>query len=192
MCCIEELLACAATSMSRSLQYYWPADADGKNDCAENNLTLHVAHACLARRFAVFAEADHPLPDCQGVDLLSVAPNRTAFVAFEFKRHINRGLRDSATDINRVRSFELNQRLRLERCGPEPIRVISKCRVGYGVVAGLRWHSGLGGPELEDDSTAQRIIKEGGHIGVIPVHEFRPPASQGSYWIQYGYFSWKT
>jgi hypothetical protein len=51
-----------------SLKHSWPADAQGQQDPAENNLALHLAHAWLARGDAVFAEVDHPELTIQGID----------------------------------------------------------------------------------------------------------------------------
>ena len=53
---VPEIMNTALRSLSRCLGYYWPADAEGRNDLVENNLAIHIAHAFLERSYAVIAD----------------------------------------------------------------------------------------------------------------------------------------
>ena len=189
---VAEIMAAAARSQGRSLGYYWPADATGSNDLAENNLAFHVAHACISRGCAVFAEADHPDAGVQGIDLLAISEDRRQFMAVELKRHLRPGMIDSEQDVERLVAFRLNRRLLEERCGSDPLRVLSECRTGIGVVAGLKWYGGSRSPDLGDDPTARRIRGHGGEVAAERVYHYASLAAPGAYWLQYGFFSLKV
>ena len=186
---VAEIMTVAARSQGRSLGYYWPADARGSNDLAENNLGFHVAHAFLQFGYAVFAEADHPDGTVQGVDLLAISENRRQFIAVELKRHLRAGFGDSEEDVERLLSFRLNHRLLEERCGSDPLRVLSECRAGIAIVAGLKWYGASRSPNLENDPAAQRIRDQGGEVIAELVYRYESAVAPGSYWLQYGFFS---
>jgi hypothetical protein len=185
---VPEIMVAASSAQARCLDYYWPADAVGSNDLAENNLAVHIAHVCLTRRFAVFAEVDHPGKCIQGIDLLAISEDRTQFIAIEVKRHIRAGMSDSADDVVRLDAFRLNPGLLEERCGSKPLRVLSKCQEGFAVVAGLKWYGGQSAPRLDTDSTAKRIEGLGGEVSSIRVYQYLESAVCGAYWLQYGCF----
>jgi len=188
---ICSLIRKVADSIAASLEVYWPADAFDRNDPEEKFLSFHFAHVLLGDGFAVFAEADHPDPECRGIDLLAISKERDYFIAAEFKRHTFRSMKRSIDDVKRVNSFRLNKQLNPEQLGTEPTRVLKMCRNGVGLIAGLIWvPAGRSDYQPVDDEFSSRIdLHEGGTVG-LP--EFVSEYPSGSYFLQYAHFtSWR-
>ena len=190
---VDHLMNAMAQSIDRSLDYYWPADAEGDKDLCEANLVIHLANALLAAQCAVFAEVDHPRDGVQGIDLLAITSDRECFLAVEIKRHLNKGMTDSDDDVERLAEFRLNDQLRQERCGDKPLEVLTRCQSGTALVAGLKW-SGAGNEEqadskLKEDPVAKRVLELGGKVGDrILVRRYDTCKGAGAYYLQYGYF----
>ncbi len=187
---IPDIMNETSASQARSLSYYWPADAAGEKDLAENNLAVHMAHAFFLRGYAVFAEVDHPDRTIQGVDLLAVASDQSHYVAAELKRHISAGMSDSSDDVQRLISFRLNRRLLRNREPGNSILPPDTCRSAFGVVAGLKWYGGSRFPNLDNDPVAERLRRHGGTVDTIQTHV--SASTSGAYWLQYGFFRLET
>ncbi len=186
---IEAVMVEANKSQTRSLSYYWPADAGSNNDLAENNLALHVAQAFLKKNYAVFAEVNHPVPNAKGnkqnIDLLAIAEDRSFYIAMEFKRHVATGMDDSLDDIERLVSFGLNKNLEESQCGIDPVKILIECKKGFALIAGLKWYPGKSVPDLESYQSSDRIKELQGTINCLGTYTY----PGGSYWLQYGCFS---
>jgi len=137
---IKNCLGETADSIGRSFTSYWPADAKNKNDPAERNVSLHLAHILLKREYSMFAEADHPNTQFQGIDLLGISPQGDWFLACEIKRLFSaEKLSGMLEDLSRLETFWLKQDLTAKSCGEPVARLVKECRTGYGLVAGLHW-----------------------------------------------------
>jgi len=191
------ITSAAARSAAASLAVYWPADENGNNDPEEKFLSFHFAHIFLRTGFSVFAEANHPSPDCRGLDLLAISANCDYFVACEFKRHVSNSMSASFKDVERVASFRLNDKLRLGRLGEDPMRVLKSCELGIGLVAGLNWSPRMRGGTLVDNAEqkqfADRIIQLEGEVGQPElVYQYNCTDATGAYYLQYAYLpSWR-
>lgn len=188
------LVSEAAASIRRSLDIYWPADAEGRNDACEANLSVHLGHILLSRNFSVFAEVDHPNDDVRGIDLLGISPGNQWFLACEFKRLYSEAtLLSMLVDVDRLSRFWLNTGLKAERCGEDVVRIARGCSQGYGLVAGLNWvkgrnrftelwnHHSSAGHAGVCESFRQKLIEMGAIWSAVPVRAY---GKLGSYvWL---------
>jgi hypothetical protein len=161
---VAAAFADTAAAITRSFALYWPADAEGRNDAGERNVSIHLAHAFLQRGFGVYAEANHPRPGLIGIDFLAIEPTGAWFCAVECKRIINGKTGSMVDDVRRLREFRLNDALKPRRCGDRVVDLARECRRGVAAVAGLHW-VGASGP-----GGAHRLWTshgEGSHRGAV-------------------------
>src|SRR5580658_8562439 len=81
---IRRLIVSAATSLRASFATYWPTFGD--TGAHERNISLHIAHACLAEGYAVFGESHADGSANERFDLVAIAPQRTHVIVGEFKQ----------------------------------------------------------------------------------------------------------
>ena len=135
---VTSMLDLASQSLGRSFARYWPAR--GNNAPKEKNVSFHLAYAMLREKWAVFAEAVHPDPCIQGVDLVGISPEDDWFLACESKRlYSTEKLTSMFDDLGRLKSFWLNRGLSEDVFGERTHRLVTTCRRGYGLVVGLHW-----------------------------------------------------
>ncbi len=164
---VDNVVRDAAAAISSSFSIYWPADAAGKNDAKERNVSLHLAHAFLGRGFGVYAEADHPDPRLIGIDFLAIEPQGTWFCAVECKRIINGKVGSLVDDVRRLREFRLNDALRPERCGPRVVSTARGCKRGIAMIAGLHWVADAGPSAVRSLWTTEGSTADGGAVAQL-------------------------
>ena len=197
---IHDIIRKAAKSIGSSFANYWPANGD--NDPAEMNVTIHFAHVLLQDGFSVFAEADHPdRKNVQGIDLLGLAPECQWFLGCELKRlYSTEKLTSMRDDLDRLASFWINRGLREKSYGEAVRRSVMSCDTGFGLVAGLHWVTPgsqskiyeLWNDPSFDELTGEylefrdRIFElDGTWVPPIPVHTF---VAGGSYYLLSAFF----
>jgi hypothetical protein len=120
---VSDLVETTADTLRKSCENYWPAKDE--YDPAERNVSLHFAHAMIAKGFSVFAEARHPnRQKVQRIDLLGLSPENEWFLGCEFKRLYSRSdVSSLIDDLERLDKYSLQ----------------SECHKGFGFVGGLNW-----------------------------------------------------
>ena len=104
----------------------------------------------------------------------------------EFKRHKAPGMNSSKSDVERLKSFKLNDSLKLSQCGEEPLKVLSECKAAYALVAGLKWYKRK--PKFLKGQVVDRIGALNGQVNFLSTYDYTGPELPGNYCLQYGYF----
>lgn len=102
---VEEIVRDAAATLRTSFGNYWPTYGD--TGAHERNISLHIGHAFLARKFSVFGEGHSQGPGAEArYDLLAYSPEERIFVAAEFKQLWSKNIAGFENDLCRLRAFK--------------------------------------------------------------------------------------
>lgn len=110
---IDLLMNDTASSLSRSLYFYWPSrhNPNEGNALRESNALLHLSHICLNQGWAVFSEAARHEQAGGWLDLLAYHPDLKVQMRVEGKRLIKEeSFGEILDDVAKINRFQLNAR----------------------------------------------------------------------------------
>jgi hypothetical protein len=126
---VVELVKTSASSMGRSLQFYWPPCK--KNDIVEVNITLHVSSTLTAAGFLVYGEVHDQDKANVRIDLLGVHPEKRQLILGEFKRLWKPEMATAMVhDLDRMRTWRLS---------PQRAQPSFHADYLYGLLAATTW-----------------------------------------------------
>lgn len=108
---LHRLLTDTATSLSKSLQQYWPSkhNAITGNALHEGNISIHLGHVLLSKGWAVYHQAARQA-ESGWLDLLAFDPVDRTQLRVEVKRLIKiDSCRSILDDIDKINRFQLNK-----------------------------------------------------------------------------------
>lgn len=108
---IDLLMNDTASSLSRSLYFYWPSryNTQEGNALRESNALLHLSHCCLNQGWAVFSEVARHEQAGGGLDLLAYHPDFKVQMRVEGKRLIKEeSFGEILDDVAKINRFRLN------------------------------------------------------------------------------------
>lgn len=121
---IERLIRRGGGHLAEALYAYWPAE--GNNEIAERNLSLHLGRAFSDGGYQIYGEVHSEASTDRRYDLLAYEPAADVMVVGEFKRlYSSEQAQRIVDDLDRIRAFR-------PRKTPHPVTL-------FGLVAATTW-----------------------------------------------------